>query len=129
MKLTWRLGCAISMAAASLSYLNQPLSAQPPVPEMLDPDLSVRMVVGGLTTPIGVAFLPGRSNDNSGHDDDRRGSGDRDGDNSGPGSRDGDRRDDDRNRRSEMFVIEKSTGQVKLVVERRGHRARCSTWR
>ena len=72
MKLTWRLGCAISMAAASLSYLNQPLSAQPPVPEMLDPDLSVRMVVGGLTTPIGVAFLPGRSNDNSGHDDDDR---------------------------------------------------------
>jgi glucose/arabinose dehydrogenase len=109
MKLTWRLGCAISIAAASLSYLNQPLSAQPPVPEMLDPDLSVRLVVGGLTTPIGVAFLPGRSNDNSGP-------GDREGGNSGPGSRDGDRRDDDRHRRSEMFVLEKSTGQVKLVV-------------
>ena len=62
LKPTWRLGCAISIAAASLCYLNQPLSAQPPVPEMLDPDLSVRLVVGGLIAaaflvPIAVAVL------------------------------------------------------------------------
>jgi glucose/arabinose dehydrogenase len=117
LKPTWRLGCAISIAAASLFYLNQPLSAQPPLPEMLDPDLTVRMVVGGLTTPIGVAFLPERSNDNRGHnDDDRRGSGARQGDTSGPGNGDRDRRDDERRRPSGMLVIEKSTGQVKLVV-------------
>ena len=70
-KTIWRLGFATSIAAASLAYLNRPLDAQLVVPEMLDPDLSVRSVVSGLTTPIGFAFLPSRSK--RGGDDDRSG--------------------------------------------------------
>ncbi len=131
-KMIWRFGFATSIAAASLAYLNRPLDAQLVVPEMLDPDLSVRSVVSGLTTPIGVAFLPSRSNRSG---DDRRGddlrvsdaqgsegrgagneTGSRGSDNSGRPEGDG-QEDSGRIRRTEMFVIEKTTGQVKLVVD------------
>lgn len=109
MRFTVRLGGALAIAGAvgALSYLNQPLSAQLPVPEMVDPDLAVRTVVGGLTTPVSMAFLPRRSDDRRGDDGDR--------DSSGPGEG-RDRRDSDRTRPVEMFVLEKATGQVKLVA-------------
>jgi glucose/arabinose dehydrogenase len=124
MKTTWKLGCAIVIVTGSLIYLDRPLDAQPPMPEMLDPDLAVRSAVSGLTTPIGMVFL--RKDHDRRDGDDRRGLQDQasddaqasrggpggdSGDNSGPG------RGDDRVRRTEMFVIEKNTGQVKLVVD------------
>ena len=130
-KTIWRVGFAIAIAAAPLGYLSRPLDAQLAVPEMVDPDLSVRTVVTGLTTPIGVAFLPSRSRggrDDRGGDD-RLGSGDQTSadrgelqtasDNRGSDSsgREDGQEDNGRRRRTEMFVIEKSTGQVKLVVD------------
>ena len=113
----WRLGIAASLAA-SIAYSGRPVDAQLAVPEMVDPDLAVRPAVTGLTTPIGIAFLPR-------HDDDGRRDDDRD-DDSGPGGSDDINRsgddgsgrdgDDDRVTRRQMFVIEKNTGQVKLVT-------------
>ena len=117
-KTLWRLGFATAVATASFAYLNRPLGAQLVVPEMLDPDLSVRTVVSGLTTPIGVAFLPSRSNRGGGDDrgeDDLSGAGNETGSAGDEGESQNGRRGP--NRRAEMFVIEKSTGQVKHVVE------------
>jgi aldose sugar dehydrogenase len=114
----WRLAPAICIAAASIAYLNRPVDAQQPptAPEMVDPELAVRTVIGGLTTPIGVAFLPTRGRDDNDDQDD-----DRDRDNSGPGGGGDDemndlRRGHDPTRPIDMFVIEKATGQVKRVV-------------
>jgi glucose/arabinose dehydrogenase len=119
-KTIWRFGLASAIAAASLAYANRPLDAQQPAPEMVDPELTVRTAVSGLTTPIGVAFLPNRNDDDKhdGKDVD-----DRDHDNSGPGGgggnddRDNNRGHNDPKRPTEMFVIEKMTGQVKHVVD------------
>lgn len=114
-KTIWRFGLAFAIVVTSVAYLNRSLDAQQPVPEMVDPDLTVKTVVGGFTTPIGVAFLPSRGRDDKddSKDDDR--------DNSGSGGGDddrlGNRRGNDPNRPIEMFVIEKMTGQVKRVVD------------
>jgi aldose sugar dehydrogenase len=44
--------------AATLTYLTtRPITAQQPEPSVVDPNLAVRTVVSGLTTPIGAAFL------------------------------------------------------------------------
>jgi glucose/arabinose dehydrogenase len=81
------LSLAAIAIAASVGHLNRPLHAQPAAPEMLDPDLSVRSVVSGLTTPVGIAFL-----DAHGFAFGRR-------------------------QHSDFFVLEKNTGQVKRVVD------------
>ncbi len=115
LKTMWRLGLACVIAAGCLAYLSGPIDARQAVtPEMVDPALTVRRVVGELTTPIGIAFLPARGRDDKGDEDQG------DDDNSGPG---GDGEDDasrfqvrDPNRPIDMFVIEKSTGHVKRIV-------------
>ena len=89
-KMRLRCAGAAALAAAALVYVNRPVGAQLAAPEMLDPELSVSIAVTGLTAPVGMAFLP----------------------------RDNDRKDDEgRSGRTELFVIEKSTGQVKHVVD------------
>jgi glucose/arabinose dehydrogenase len=87
-----RAAIAAMCVTAALVSLNRHVEAQLSPPEMVDPDLGVRIAVAGLTTPIGIAFLNER--------------------NRGPGS-DDPAADDS----SSMFVIEKVTGQVKLVVD------------
>jgi len=82
-----RLGLAATVLGGSLAYLNRPIDAQVTAPEMLDPDLGVRTIVSGLTTPVSLAFL----------DQDAPGGGNQS--------------------RNDMFVLEKNTGQVKLVVD------------
>ena len=111
-----RVAIAATFISGSLVYLNRSVEAQLPAPEMVDPELGVRTAVAGLTTPVGIAFLRDRTRDNDKEDDrsssDDQSSGDRDDQ--------GDVEELSANRRaatSEMFVIEKSTGQVKLVVD------------
>jgi glucose/arabinose dehydrogenase len=85
-----RLGALAIAAAATIPSLNRPLEAQMPAsPSMLDSALSVRTAVPGLTTPIGLAFIP----------------------------REGSSLAERRRRPIEMFVIEKVTGHVKHVVD------------
>lgn len=45
------------LAASSLAYVARPLDAQPPAPTLIDPNLDVRVVASGFTTPVSVAFL------------------------------------------------------------------------
>ncbi len=107
-----RLGIVLTATAVSLPHLNQSLEAQPPAPTMVDPELSVRSAVSGLTTPVGMAFLPRgfRTVDRN------RLEGAAVSDESPPAA---DLALDEFGRRGpvEMFVIEKMTGQVKLVVD------------
>jgi len=51
-RITFLATCSLAILAASGS-----LYAQAVVPELVDPNLSVRTAVGGLNTPIGIAFL------------------------------------------------------------------------
>jgi glucose/arabinose dehydrogenase len=105
-----RLGVALS--AVSLAYTTRPLKAQLPAPEMLDPELSIRSVVSGLTTPVGMAFFNARHDRDAQLEeaDDRERQDDARSDEEGE-------RDASPRARSEMFVIEKNTGQVKHVVD------------
>jgi glucose/arabinose dehydrogenase len=111
---TLRLAISTLAVAASLTYLGFSLRAQlpppPPPPEMLDPDLSVRTVVSGLTTPVSIAFLDVRRSDDNDSDQD---------DNNGGNQNLDDNRQSGRDRRSrtELLVLEKNTGQVKHVVD------------
>ena len=51
-------GAGALILAATLAYLTtRPITAQQPDPSVVDPNLAVRTVVSGLTTPIGAAFL------------------------------------------------------------------------
>jgi aldose sugar dehydrogenase len=81
------LGFAAIAMAVAVGYLNRPLQAQLPAPEMLDPELNVRSVVSGLTTPVSIAFLESHPFAFG------------------------------RRSRSDFFVLEKNTGQVKRVVD------------
>jgi glucose/arabinose dehydrogenase len=45
------------LAASALAYVARPLDAQPPAPTLIDPNLDVRVVASGFTTPVSVAFL------------------------------------------------------------------------
>ena len=115
-----RAAAAVALISGSLVYLNRPVDAQLPVPEMVDPELGVRTAVAGLTTPIGLAFLPRGGARRSGEDLDCRivtapaeiGSVYAPNRRAGPAAT--------------MFVIEKSTGQVKLVVDGARYRRPCS---
>jgi glucose/arabinose dehydrogenase len=112
-----RLAVVASLICGSLVYLNRSVDAQLPAPEMIDTELSVRAAVAGLTTPIGIAFLDNRRRDRSDNDgdNDQLSSDDRSADDRVPQ----DVEESSTNRRAastDMFVIEKQTGQVKLVV-------------
>jgi glucose/arabinose dehydrogenase len=106
-----RLVLGATIVSASFAYLNRPLDAQLPAPEMVDPDLEVRSVVSGLTTPVGVAFLDATALDEQLENDSQLQSADRASVDTASAAASA------RSRRRDMFVIEKSTGQVKLVVD------------
>ena len=105
---TLRVAVAATVIAGSLLYLNRPIDAQLPAPAMVDPELSVRTAVSGLTTPIGIAFLQDRRRDDRANENDRSNENEQDAERFGASDR--------RAARGDMFVIEKSTGRVKLVV-------------
>jgi glucose/arabinose dehydrogenase len=52
-----RICCAAALAGAAGTAVPHTIDAQGAVPQMLAPDLAVRTVVDGLTTPISLAFL------------------------------------------------------------------------
>lgn len=55
---SWKNGLLfLALCTALLSGSILPVAAQAPGPELLDPNLAVRAVVGGLVTPIQFAFL------------------------------------------------------------------------
>ncbi|HEY0659927.1 MAG TPA: PQQ-dependent sugar dehydrogenase [Lysobacter sp.] len=47
----------LSICTLAILLAGERLQAQASAPELVDPNLSVRTAVGGLTTPIGIAFL------------------------------------------------------------------------
>ena len=99
-----RRGVGAAAVAALCVHLLRPIEAQLPAPEMVDPELAVRSAISGLTTPVAMAFLPG--------------GGDRDGSAAETGGSSSEAGDRNRQQRvTRMFVIEKNTGQVKLVVD------------
>lgn len=118
-----RLGLAVTAATISLAYPSRTVRAQlppPAAPEMIDPELSVKTAVSGLTTPIGVVFLRGQLNGDD--------AGNREDDNqeeltettatevTSDEVQDEARNRQPNDRQLDMLVIEKSTGQVKRVV-------------